>query len=535
MNLWAKRAGLLLSAAVLIFFISCEDDSFLLGFKGKTKFKGRYQELVFDGDKSSVLLLDSVYTDQYAVSAPPINQSAYRFLIGEYTDPEFGNVRAEVFAGFLPNDLSGSPTKLTSPASLDSVTLQLLFDYYAYGPEITINEEVLVYELNDTLSFFTRYFNHSTVPYKTEPVGRLKIKKLTNGIPQPITLTQLKYEEQLDRSPSARDTLVLHGRLNLDGGEDILSFEERLYFHLVSQGDSVLIGKYIPAFRKAYPGFAFISAQSGRLLGFNTIGYNSLAPLSRVTIHYSSTSTDSLRTSLYFSPGAAIYANAFNTITTQRTGGLSGISTPNEPFTPSITNERYIQDGTPVITELDLSDYYSFIDTLEDIVINSAELSIDVKTPPVGMTPIPTLYAMLMKQEGSKVLPLDMSVDADSIKMIKFAGNVFTDLDNFVISTELSGQSPLTLTYDKSTNRYAGFATLFFQRMFDTKDLPEYTLERIGLFPSTAPILKYISNRSDAIPRLKSGVGNSVNRTVLSASGIKLKLYYTVPNKANLE
>lgn len=535
MNLLAKRAGLLFSAAVLIFLISCEDDSYLLGFKGKTKFKGRYQELVFDGDKSSVLLLDSVFTDQFAISASPVNSDSYRFLIGEYVDPDFGTVRANLFASFLPNDLSSSPTILSDPKRLDSVTVQLLFDFYAYGPEVNIDPEVLVYELSDTLSFFTRYINTSTVPYKAPLIGRLTLKKLKNGVPKPITLTQLQYEEQLDRGASYRDTLVLHGRLNLDGGEDIAAFEERLYLHIVAGGDSVLIGKYIPAFRKAFPGLAFVSASSGRILGFNSIGYSSLTPLSRLTIHYESTSADSISRSLFFSPGAAIYANAFSNIITERNGGLAGISTPYEPFVPSISDERYIQDGSGVITELDLRDYYSFIDTLEDIVINSAELTMDVKDFPAGMAPIPSLYAVIMKRNGNTIVPLDSSITEDYDKMTEFVGNVYTDLTNFGVATELSSATPLTLTFDKSKMQYRGFATLFFQRLFNNKENPELQIEHLGFYPATAPILKILTSGANGSPILTSATGNSVNRAVLKASGIKLKLYYTVPNKPNLE
>lgn len=532
MNLWAKRAGLLFSAAVLIFLISCEDDSYLLGFKGKTKFKGRYQELVFDGDKSSVILLDSVYTDQYDISASPVNPFAYRYLLGEYNDPDFGTVRSSLYTSILPNDAPSAGTKLNSPQGFDSVTVQLLFDYYAYGPEITINPEVLVYELSDSLSFFNRYENNSTFADKGVVIGRLKLKKLSNGKLQAINLSQLKYEELLDRDPSARDTLVLHGRLNLDGGEDIIAFEERLYLHIVAGGDSVLIGKYIPAFRKAYPGFAFVSAQSGRLLGFNPLN-----ALSRLTIHYSSSTTDSLTTSLFFTPFPYVGANAFSKITTDRTGGLSGISVPNEPFSPSISDQRYIQDGSTVITELDLSDFYSFVDTLEDIIINSAEISMDVVSPPPGMSPPSSLYGVLMKKTlDNKIVALNIDVKDDSLKMVQFAGTIYTDLKNFGISTELSSSSPLTLSYSSSAGKYKGYATMFFQRLFDNKSNPEYNIEHLGFYPATAPILKILNAGSTTgYPLLKSGIGNSVNRALIKASGIKLKLYYTVPNKPNLE
>lgn len=536
MNLLAKRAGLLLSAAVLIFFVSCEDDSYLLGIKGKTKFKGIYHEIVFDGDKSSVVLLDSVFTDQYTISASPVNPYAYRYLIGYYNDVDFGTVQADLFASFLPNDAPSSPTIMGKDQTglvLDSATVQLLFDYYVYGPEMAINENVVAYELSDTLTFFERYINTTTVAHKGVPIANLKFKKLSKGVLKSINLTQIKLEEQLDLGSAYRDTLLLHGRLNLDEQEDVSGYEWRLFGYLNSKGDSALIGKYVTDFRVAFPGLAFVSSQSGRILGLNPLN-----ALSKVTIHYHSSTASSLTTALYFTPFPYVGANAFNTITTTRTGALAGISSPKQsyfPYNDPDSPERYIQEGSAVITELDLSDYYSFIDTLEDIVINSAELSLAVKDYPAGMAPVPNLYALLMKKDGNNIIPLDMDIQEDSLKMVEIAGNVFTDLGNFSLSPELSYSSPLTLSYDKNTRKYTGYATMFFQRLFNNKHNPEFNIERIGFYPATAPVLKILTAGASGSPLLTTGTGNSVNRTILDATGIKLKLYYTIPNKPNLE
>ncbi|HET9053115.1 MAG TPA: DUF4270 family protein [Cyclobacteriaceae bacterium] len=472
------------------------------------------------------MLLDSVFTDQYALSS---NVVSHRFLIGEYTDSDFGTVRAEVFSGFLPDPLRA--TKLTAPTVLDSVTVQLLFDYYTYGPEMTIDEHVLVYELSDTLTYTERYTNNSTVAIEGTPVAELTFKKLSKNIPQSFTLTPLRLDEQLDRSPSARDTLVLWGKLEA-------GFANRLFQYIQTEGDSALLGKYVPEFRKAFPGFAFISSQSGVLLGFNPV-----SNLSKVTIHYQTNDTDSLSASLFFNPSSYVYANAFNKITTQRTGGLAGIGAPQEPYYPysdPASTERYIQDGCAVITELDLGDFYSFVDTLENIVINSAEISLAVKNFPSGINPPSSLYALLMKETvDNKIVPLSMRNETDSLKWRQYMSNIFTDLSSFAVSQELSGTSPLTLSYDKNNNRYVGYATLLFQEMFNNKYKPELMVEHIGLYPATAPvgrtIISPLSGQIVTVPVAESGVGNEVNRAILNASGIKLKVYYTKPNLTNLK
>jgi len=170
-------------------------------------------------------------------------------------------------------------------------------------------------------------------------------------------------------------------------------------------------------------------------------------------------------------------------------------------------------------------------------VINSAEISMELETPLAGMDPPPSLYALVMKTLNNKIVALDMGVEEDSLKWRHYPGNIFTDLRNLAISSELSSISPLTLSFDKANNHYSGYATLFFQALFNSKDKPEFKIERLGFYPASAPILKIIRNyqgQTTTVPIVKSGMGNTVNRAVLKTSGIKLKLYYTVPNKPNL-
>lgn len=525
MNLLAKKAGLLFFSAVLIFFISCEDDSFLLGIKGKPKFEGAYHEIIFDGEKSSVLLLDSVFTDQYSLSADPISLPAYRYMLGQYNDPELGTVRNELFAQFQPNNSPTNPPYFNTanePLELDSVTVQLLFDYYVYGPEQDIHERVTVYQLTDSLTFFKRYSNNSITPYSATPLGELS-----------FDMTQIAYE--LANDAGRVSSFYLKGTLGTKFDDDDAPgwmFAKELFTYVNSTGDSALVGENAREFRKLFFGLAFIPTQSNRVLGFNPLHGSS-----QLTMHYQSTNPakDSLTLPFYFTPYPYVSSNGFNNITTARIGDLTGLPEPNIPYSPA-SGKRYIQDGSTVITELDLSDFYSFIDTLDNIIINSAEISAEVVDPPAGMGPTANLYGMIMKKTSdNKIVPLEMDVAADSLKMTQFVSTVFTELTSFVISSELSNQSPLILSYDKNSKKYNGFATMFFQKLFDNKDRPEYNIEHIGLYPATSPILTLVSGYSGAVPVLRSGVGNEVNRAILNSSGIKLKLYYTKPNKSNLE
>lgn len=534
MNLLAKRAGLVLAASVL-FLLSCDDDSFLLGIKGKPRYQGAYHEIKFEGTRSSVLLLDSVVTDQYSLSTDPppgvaFPVAGYRYMLGEYNDPEFGTVRSELFAQFQPSS-SPAPYFNTAnePLVLDSVTVQLLFDYYVYGPEEDMSERIAVYEMSeaiyelaDTLSVFARYFNYSTTLYSATPLAELS-----------FDMKQLVYDLAND---AGRDSsFYLKGTIGSKLDDDDAPgwvFAKRLFLYVNSTGDSALVGANAREFRNQFYGLAFIPTQSNRILGFNP-----LHGTSQVTMHYQSTNParDSLTLSFYFTPYPYSNANGFNNITTTRTGDLAGLTEPYVPYSPP-SGKRYIQDGSAVITELDLSDFYSFIDTIDNIIINSAELSVALIDPPAGIGPPASLYGRIMKETSdNKIVPLDMAVDEDSVKMIEFFSSVFTDLTSFVISSELSSQSPLVLSYDRNSGKYSGYATMFFQKLFDNKDKPEYNIEHIGLYPATAPLYTEIPGRSSTVPVLRTSVGNEVNRAVFNSSGIKLKLYYTIPNLPNLE
>lgn len=511
MNLLAKRAGLLFFSAVLIFFISCEDDSFLLGIKGKPKFEGIYHEIVFNGEKSSVLLLDSIATDQFDISSTDFR--TYRFLIGEYNDPAFGMVRAEAFAQFQPDNSPYNPPYFNPDNKLltyDSTTIELLLDHdYTYGSprEVDFDEKVSVYELTDSLSFFERYYSNSTRSYSGTPIAQLAFK-----------IGWLQFDNV------GHPNFFLRGRV-----DDEYGF--RIFAYAGSKGDSALVGENLRDFREMFYGLAFIPTQtSNRLIGYQ------VNLLSKLSLHYHTT-TDTLTTDFYFYPFPYVSSNSFSKITTQRTGGLADIITPNEPFYPynnPASNERYIQDGSVVITDLNLTDYYSFIDTLEDIVINSAEISLGLENPPDGMAPPPNLYVVLMKESSGKIVPYDMNNDADSIKLTHLVGNIFTDMKDFAIATELSALSPLVLTYDGNTQRYVGYATMFFQALFNNKDNPEQKIEHLSLFPVTAPTKRTIT-AGRTVDVLLGGMGNSVNRAVLKSDNMKLKIYYTVPIKPNLE
>jgi len=484
MSLWVKRTGQFLIAA--LFLISCEEDSFLLGFKNQNKkFGVRYQEFTLP---SSVVLIDSLITDNHDYT------TLNRLLIGQYQDLRFGTVRAEMYSQFQ----AASTAKLAEGSLYDSVTVQLSLDFYSYGAAGVSEERFSIHEITeDSLTYYKRYYYNSSIGYNATPLGEAI-----------YTVNYDTLQKNLSLGSAAKAILV---RTRLDD-----NFGERLFFAALTDFDSTVSKDNL--FRYAFKGLAFVPTQSNMLIGFSPNSANT-----KVSLHYH-TATDTLERSFFLasfnSSFPVVACTSFSNISTNRTGDLAGISQPYEGYAPP-SGLRYLQNGTPVITKIDISEYYDFIhgqidgkDTLQNILINSAEISVDaIETPPDGTPPPSTLILRLMNSDD---LFLNSVYDADSTAV---AGFYVAQDGKYYLSGSDGLNNPVqavTLTYDSQKKRYSGFVTLFMQNLFDNKSKDTEILY-LGLVPvSPTP-------------------GKTVNRAVFDANTIKLKIHYTAPVSSNLQ
>jgi hypothetical protein len=474
MGLWVKRTGQLLMA--VLFLISCDEDSYLLGFPNKNKkFNVRYQEFTLP---STVVLIDSLITDNHDINL--IN----RFLVGQYQDPSFGTVRTESYTQLEPS----STAKLATGATYDSLTLQLKLDYYSYGAEGISNEKFTVHEIiEDSLSFYKRYYYNSSIGYNTIPLAQVSF--------------EVNYDS-LQKGSASQDAILVKTKLDDDLGY-------RLFVMAAFDTDSSFSKNEI--FRSMVKGLAFIPDQNNMIIGLDPT-----SSLSKVTLHYHTT-TDTLQRDFLFNP---FNNTSFIKISTNRMGDLAGITQPYEGFAPP-SGLRYLQNGSPVITKVDISEYYDFIrgqidgkDSLEKIAINSAELLIEsVETPRDGMPPPSTLIVRIMKSDD---LFMNNVLDEDSVAM---SGFYLTQNEKYYLAGSDVLSSPIqatTLTYDSDKKIYRGFVTLFMQNLFDRKS-EDTEILYLGLIPvSPTP-------------------GKTVNRAVFNANSIKLKVHYTAPVSSNLQ
>ncbi len=486
MNLWVKRTGQLLVA--VLFLMSCEDDSFLLGFRNQNKkFNLRHQEFLLP---STVVLIDSIPTDNNFLGA------TYRLLIGEYQDVDFGTVRAEAYTQIRPTILS----ILEAGSEYDSITLQLRLDFYSYGAVGKNVERFTVHEIvEDSLSNFDgkRYYYNSSLAYGP-------------------SLGEAAYEvnyDSLQRNAalgSAADTLLFKVKIGDADTDAPNSFGNKLLTHALNNSDTTSLK--IKEFKYAFKGLAFIPSSSNRIVGITPASL-----VSRVTLHYHTATTDSLSRVFQITPGGAL---SFNKISTTRTGDLSPITQTYEGYAPA-SGKRYLQNGSPVISKLDISAFNDFVlgkqldgvnDSITSMVINSAEISMDVATPSTGSPAPATLEFRIMNMDD---LFVNSVIDDDSAAVSGFY--LFQGGKYYLPGGDDIGSSStpiVQLKYNPSKKRYSGFVTLFMQSLFDRKKF-DNKIKYLGLVP------------------ISPSAGKTVDRAVILQNSIKLKVNYTSPVLTN--
>ena len=175
---------------------------------------------------------------------------------------------------------------------------------------------------------------------------------------------------------------VINIRIKLN---ETTSFNFRLFELLLNNADNAL--KDPRKFRYAIKGLALVPENpSGSIIGFT----GSSLSRSRLTLHYH-TPADTLARVFYFDAGS------FNNITTNRIGDLAGLNF-YEPIQPA-SDKRYVQNGSPAVTRIHLSDFHTAMDTIPKAIFNSAELVIQTIEPPVLLNP-PTLFLRTLKDDN---------------------------------------------------------------------------------------------------------------------------------------
>jgi len=396
-----------------------------------------------------------------------------RLLAGSYTDPEFGKVHAESYSQFAPTNIT---TAIPATAVFDSVVLQLYYDFYVYGSPGQSAQDLSIHEITKDLNNDSIYYSNSSVVYDPNPLGGSSIVIDADFF--------AKEAEDTDKDS------VITIKIKLDQ-----TFGKKIFDAVDPEDENYTNFNF---FKKAFKGLAIIPQASDVITGLKPRDVNTT-----LVLYYHTVDTNS---KLLFSLSGV----NFSKISADRSSTeLAGLNSFYTDFTP--INNRHIQAGTSIVTKLDFSKYYEYIDSLEDIIINSAELSVD-NINPEGNFKKPTGLALGLLTDKNRYKTLQ--TNQDTIDYVNFDGTVILgnlanpDLPASVFAANDQG-SLLTLDYSTASNSYRGaYPTLLFQKLFDTREKP---------YPYWA-LLSYSPTFS-----------KSVSRTVFPKDNIKLKIYYTRP------
>ena len=482
MNLWVRASLRQLTVlAVALFFFSCEDEASILGFKNPNKkFKVNYVDIPLE---SSVFLMDSLRTSNNFSS----QTETARLLVGKYDDPDFGVVSSTAISQYFTT--TGTPLKTS--AVFDSVSVQLRFDFYTYGSEAATPQTISVHEVEKELKIdsVNYYFNRSNTPYNTVALGT-----------KTFTIDPAKFEDYVEKRLDT--TITVSIPLDHAFGQRIFDSAIK-YRNATTVADSTFV-KY-SEFVKEFKGVALVAENADKVAGFNP-----KATASRITLHYHDADADSLQLNLSFS-GVVSY----NRIQADRTStAMAGLNQPSQPITPD-NGLRYIQSGTGVLTRLDFSKFYEFVDADSNIamIVNSAELYLGAPLPS-AFDPIEAMSLRAVENEGYLKKIADPSIDkaqylSDSLSVTLYAGQLGIS-GNMLTPMSYDGQNIFQISRTGDNAYYNGFLTLFAQQLFK-KDANKERFRYFAVYPESPPI------------------GRSVNRVVFDGQNFRLRVYYTRP------
>lgn len=494
MNLWAKSLRQLSFVAVALFFFSCEDENTLLGFKNPVpKFNVSFVEIPLT---SNSLLIDGIVTDSKGSLSATNPGAVGNLLIGQYQDAELGNIKAESFLQVYP----AGATQIPADAIFDSVTLSIRYNFYSYGFSGQATEKFTIHELYDSLprDLTVRYkFDQPAPAYNGTPMA-------TAG----VTVRADSLLKQFNTPSTQQDTLVTRARLSDDFGRKIFRLSQEYSF---LSGSSLSANVQYREFLNQVRGLAFIPSESNGILGIRILNN-----LSAVTVHYRTLESGAVKDTLSRSYGFNL--PSFTRLEADRAGTALANAVPyqNISVAPE-SGRRYIQNGSPVITKVDLANFYAFADTVGNVLINEASLVIDGVESPVSTPAIGTLGYKVMNEDNSFANRSLLTTDSLAMTPYLLAnanpdGVLVPDGKNYIVKNDIDAD-PAELDY--TDGRYFGYLTFFFQKLLkernDSDGVNDTRLRYVGLFP------------------LSPSVASSVSRTAFNAENVKLRIYYTKP------
>lgn len=499
MNWWGRRAGL--SLLLVVVLLSCEEEISTIGIRRPNpKFRVNYAEIDVP---SSVIRFEKLTTYNRGTDSDGIQ----RFLVGQYRDNVFGKIQTEIYSQISP-PININTVTVGATAVLDSLVLHLKTDFYYYGDKSTSDQTIEVHELLDSIKQ-TPYYSTSKIPYDPTVLG---LGSLTIDAAEFIQNAADNSDNISTNNKVKRYSIVLTG-----------NFATSLFESMRSEPDLI---KSFPKFTQKYKGLAIVPKDCDKILGVDTrITASTLAESTKLTMYFTE---DGAQKQLDFTlfPFTQNPVLGFSSIDSDRSGSPVGLL--EEPFTDyyPTDNKRYVQSGTGILTKLDLTPYFDYMDTVENAVLNSAEFVFENETS--DFAPPPKFQFRVLNEENKYATFLQDTLVDGNVYQINKQSELISAYPNGVLPNAdgtidlLSDARDLLRVSSNSANMMSGFVTSFFQDQYFQKDNPK-RITYCALHPIESD--QYSS---------ETQFRKSVNRLVLK-DNIKLKIYYTTPVVETIE
>lgn len=466
-------ASIITGPAILLafFFASCEEPIEVEGdlVPGGNNTEIRYVEIPLEMNHASY--------DTLLVSTNAIEGSRGQIFVGHQNSPEIGNFSAHAYFGAsLRSSVVRDSVKIGS--DVIETKLHLGFNYY-YGDDFSAPQQFRLYQLEDTLNLAGQKdsLNFYTI-YDEISAGR-----------------QLSTGGAININP--KDTISEIISLDNNFGNELLN--------LVRDEDLSTLDIY------------------NTLKGFKLEvdpGQNNLQALSLVSeesyieVVYESPSADTLQ-SVFFN----LSSSSFTHVDFQPGSLIPSSYSGNNSFDLSDPNKAYFNNLLGISPRFNLDPYLSFIDTVDYMQINKAELTIDnqdfniMDTPNEQFRPVQNVVPYIL--EGNE-------------KFKKQGRDFWAIQSNFNsnggISNQNAGTSPMFLSYDDDKKSIRGDISFFLQEIYNEPSFWVSGEENENSIVFTGQLIRVNNDAFRENPIIN--IGNFDNFLV-DKENIKLKIYYT--------
>lgn len=466
MNLLVKKFGQATSVLLLaILIISCEDPGNIgLNLDGSNGVVvTRFSEVVLP---TSLVQFDPRNT----LRSPSIQ-------VGKYTDPNFGITSSKSFSrvnltSFIPD--------MDESAVFDEFIMEVGFQsFYGTTPENGDVVNLYLHQLTEELDTAGNYTRVSELPYNPTPLGTWTFE------------------------PSLLDTLQTDSVyvMPLDNSVGIELFDK------LKAGDPIFEDNV--NFNAYFKGIAWVGDVSNESIYYLNTG------VFRIKIKYHEVNSSGEDVDQEYTMNSSGYR--FFNLDSDKTGTpLDGISPDNSDFITA-TDYQYAQLGNLIALKMDFSVFYEITDTIENLVINSAEIKVG------------TLESFEDDNGPPSVMQVYFTDVANTWPIKTADGAEFVQLQQEGVPAGAYGFTeniPLTFSDDDDPYNSASYAipiSSFLQQLhsgkFDDEDTPLEPEATIYLYPETDVLF----------PQQLFSISGA-NQYTVHKDSIRLKIYYTIPS-----